>query len=524
MFKTLVNVFRIAELRNKVLFTLALLCVYRVGFYVPMPGVDAAAMVQRAKSGAGDSALGVIASYLSIFSGGDLGQSTIFGLGIMPYISASIILQLLATVLPALEKLRKEGEPGMRKINEWTRYLTVGVCLIQSALWLKYLTSVDGGQLLLPFVRQSGQTMTLFWIISLLTLTGGSIFLMWLGEQIDQYGIGNGVSLIITAGIVSRMPTAVLALVKGSPFADFGANWEQQGFLKALQASFMQGGDKPYSILTILFIVVAFVVVVAGSILLTQAQRRIRIQQAKHMRGRRVYGGDSQYLPLRVNHAGVMPIIFASSLMVFPSWITQLIMPHLLGGASGGQLSITRQIIVNLLRGLQPGAYLYELSYVAMIFFFSYFWNTVQFQPKEMANQLRDFGSFIPGLRPGPRTADYLEKVMSRITYVGAAFLSLIAVIPSLVASFILSKGNMSEAYMISQFLGGTGLLIVISVMLDVVNRIEANLVMRDYGGFLEGGSSGGRTKRSPGGPVRGGPRQPQPASFSENGPKGLPA
>jgi preprotein translocase subunit SecY len=511
LFRTLANIFRVAELRNKVLFTLALLCVYRIGFYVPLPGVNADALLKQVAS-SGDSALGTIANYLSVFSGGDLGQSTIFGLGIMPYISASIILQLLSTVMPQLEQLRKEGEPGMRKINEWTRYLTVGICVIQGVIWMRYLTSASGGNLLLPVVRND--YLPLFWIAGLTTLTAGSLFLMWLGEQIDQYGIGNGVSLIITAGIISRMPQAITWLITGSPFGDFGTNFHQYGFLKALQKSFdvQAQQDRPYTFLTILFVVASFIIVVAGSILLTQAQRRIKIQQAKHMRGRRVYGGTAAYLPLRVNHAGVMPIIFASSLMMLPS----------LGANALAQFTgsgvLWRDMLRAIILSFTPGKYLYEVLYVAMIFFFSYFWNTVQFNPKEMANQLRDYGSFVPGLRPGKRTADYLEAVMTRITYVGAIFLSLIAVIPTLVGQYILHGG--SQAYQISQFLGGTGLLIVISVMLDLVNRIEANLVMRNYGGFLETGSAATRLKDRIRGPVG---RSPVPPKNDGNT-RGLPA
>lgn len=502
MLKTLLNMFRVPELRNKVFFTLGLLIVYRIGFYIPLPGVDVDALAAQMKANS-DSALGTIANYLTMFSGGNLGQSTIFGLGIMPYISASIILQLLSTVVPQLEALRKEGEPGMRKINEWTRYLTVAICIVQGGMWIFSLTKIGDGQTgsaLTAMVRLEPMMMPLFILMGLATLTAGSLFLMWLGEQIDQYGIGNGVSLIITAGIVSRMPNAMLDVIKGSPFGDFFTNKASFGWVKALQKCFDVQTTKDYSFVTILFLVAAFIVVVAGSILLTQGQRRIKIQQAKHMRGRRVYGGTAAYLPLRVNHAGVMPIIFASSLMMFPSLIASQIINWLYRGVSPTDAGIGRGIIANLVGSFHNGMYLYEMMYVGMIFFFAYFWNTVQFNPKEMANQLRDYGSFIPGLRPGKRTAEYLENVMMRITYVGSAFLALIAVIPSLIANFAL-HGN-AEAFQISQFLGGTGLLIVISVMLDLVNRIEANLVMRNYEGFMETGKAGARLKDRIRGPV----------------------
>ncbi len=440
MFSTFVNIWRVRELRNKILFTLALLGIYRIGFYVPMPGVNQEAML-------GKNPLGDLADMFALFTGGNLHQSTIFGLGIMPYISASIIFQLLVTVIPALEKLQKEGESGRKKIQEYTRYATVGLCLIQASMWMRYLYSNN-------LVYADFRTAWYF-LLAITTLTTGTIFLMWLGEQIDEYGIGNGISLIIMAGIVARMPDAVLYVVK---YADLR--------LSSNEPNAMGPGK-------IMFLLVAFVGVVAGSILITEGQRRIPIQQAKQTRGRRVYGGQRNYLPLRVNHGGVMPIIFASTLMMFPRMIfdwLQAAWPNAVFAFFGGAFA--------------PGSYLYALAYVAMVYFFAYFWTTVQFQPKEMANNLRDYGSFIPGLRPGKRTADYLERVMGRITYVGAAFLAVIALIPTLVAVWL------KIPFMVSAFLGGTGLLIVVSVALDLVQRIEANLIMRNYKGFLGSTSS----------------------------------
>ncbi|MEE9296490.1 MAG: preprotein translocase subunit SecY [Phycisphaerae bacterium] len=438
MFRTFLNIFKIPELRNKVLFTLGMLVIYRVGFYVPVPGVNQERMSQS-------TGLGDLADYFAIFTGGDLSQSTIFGLGIMPYISASIIFQLLVTVVPALEKLKNEGEVGRRKIQEYTRYATVLLCVIQGTVWMNYL---QANQFIYPEYRGT----IVYWLIGLLTLTSGTIFLMWLGEQIDKYGIGNGVSLIIMAGIVARLPTAVMWV------------W-QHADLRAVGATESAMGPSH-----IFFLLIAFVGVVAGSILITQGQRRIPIQQAKQTRGRRVYGGQRQYLPLRVNHGGVMPIIFASTLLIFPG----MIFGQMAGVFPGGPWSF-------LSSSFAAGSYLYVLCYIGMVFFFAYFWTTVSFQPKEMANNLRDFGSFIPGLRPGKRTADYLEKVMGRITFVGAGFLSLIAIIPTIVAIW------MRIPFFVSAFLGGTGLLIVVSVALDLVQRIEANLIMRNYQGFLGG-------------------------------------
>jgi len=450
MFRSFLNIFKVPDLRNKVLFTLAMLAIYRIGFYVPLPGVDQGALARHMKNLAGQGAVGQMIEYFQIFTGGALQQSTIFGLGIMPYISASIIFQLLITVIPSLEKLQKEGESGRKKIQEYTRYATVGLCIVQSIFWVKYMLNPQLNLVYADHVRS-------FWLIGVLGMTTGTLFLMWLGEQIDEYGIGNGISLIIMAGIVARMPQALIMVVQGATL-DVTATGGQLGPEK------------------ILFLVVAFVAVVAGSILITQAQRRIPIQQAKQMRGRRVYGGQRNYLPLRVNHGGVMPIIFASSLLMFPGivfrWLSNAF------GWGGWDL---------LSDSFQMGSYIYVVVYIGLIYFFAYFWTTVQFRPKEMANQLRDYGSFIPGLRPGKRTADYLETVMTRITYVGAGFLSLIAVIPSVVATW------MDIPFAVSAFLGGTGLLIVVSVALDLVQRIEANLVMRNYEGFL--GDGGGRIK-----------------------------
>ena len=448
MFRAFINVFRVPDLRKKVLFTLLLLCVYRIGFYVPLPGVnqDKLAKHWQTAGGAAEQA----AELFAMFTGGDLGQSTLFGLGIMPYISASIILQLLVTVVPALEKIAKEGESGRRKINEYTRYTTVLLCVVQATFWVRYLNTQE---LVYPEFQNNWQ----FIIMALTGLMAGTIVLMWTGEQIDEYGIGNGISLIIMAGIIARMPYVFIEVWRGFA-ASIGGGGAASGVTMTPEK--------------IVFLVVFFVLVVAGSILITQAQRRIPIQQAKQTRGRRMVGGMRHYLPLRVNHGGVMPIIFASSFLLFP------------GVVLGWLYTAWPTTLWGLLQDwFRPGAFIYDVSYVGLVYFFAYFWVSVQFRPKELSDNLRDMGSFIPGLRPGKRTADYLESVMGRITYVGAGFLAAIALIPSIVAT------QLEIPYRISAFLGGTGLLIVVSVALDLIQRMEANLIMRNYEGFL--GSEG---------------------------------
>jgi len=450
MLGTVINIFKIKDLRSKIFFTLALLIIYRVGFHIPVPGFDQDAIDKITQSRDTESPLGRAAEYMQMFTGGRLDKSSLFGLGIMPYITASIILMLLGEVVPSLKKLRQEGQTGHKKIQEYTRYLTVPICVFQSIMFMKLL----GGQGL-TYTGMYREAM----LMGIVGMTAGTIFLMWLGEQIDEYGIGNGISLIIMAGIVSRMPWAIREL------------WQNVD----LRFDAPVGTVGPAKIL---FLIAAFVFVVAGAILITQGQRRIPIQQAKQMRGRRMYGGQRHYLPLRVNHGGVMPIIFASSFMMFPSVvISQLRNIEKLNESD---------FLIDLQQALTPGgAYTYNVLYMLLIFLFAYFWVTVQFQPKEMAKNLRDSGSFIPGLRPGRRTADYLETVMTRITYFGASFLAIIAVVPTVVSI------SLDISWRIATFLGGTGLLIVVSVSLDLVQKIEANLLMRSYDGF----SGSGRIK-----------------------------
>ncbi|QYU70253.1 preprotein translocase subunit SecY [Leptolyngbya sp. 15MV] len=461
MFKALANVFKIPELRNKILFTLGMLVVYRIGYWIPLPGVNQELLVdyfQRANEEG--SAAARAAQFVAIFSGGSFHQSTIFGLGIMPFITASIIFQLLMAVSPKLKKLQDEGPTGRQKIQEWTRYVAVLLAMFQAIGWMSFMRATN---LVLPAQAAN----PVWWVMGVTALTAGTVFLMWLGEQIDRYGIGNGVSMIIMAGILTGMPGAVMWVIDNFDPAD----------------------PQKLGLLAILLLALGFVAVIAGSVLLTVAQRRIPVQQAKHTRGRRVYGGQKSYLPLRVNHSGVMPIIFASSLMIFPSVIFKALETQANATMPG---STWLQITTWLATEFGHGEFLYILFELVLIYFFAYFWITVQFNPEEMAKQLRDHGSFIPGLRPGPRTAEYLETVMTRITYVGAAFLGVIAVLP-----MVINK-NFNIDIRVTLFLGGTGLLITVAVVLDFIQRIEANLLMRNYAGFLGGEDGDGPRIRGP--------------------------
>jgi preprotein translocase subunit SecY len=359
----------------------------------------------------------------------------------------------LASVYPPLEQLQKEGESGRKKINEYTRYATFFLCLFQS--WFYLESYVEPRGLIAPSFLSGGALVWNWKIAAILTMTAGTMFLMWLGEQIDEFGIGNGISLLIMAGILARMPFA--------------------GYQLLQRASLQLGGSgSELGVEDLILLATMFVAVVTGVVFITLGQRRIPMQSAKHVRGRRVFGGTRQYLPLKVNQAGVMPIIFASSLLMFPMIIF-------------GQLANVQWDVVwwgNLVNWLNDvfsrDGYIYNLCYLIMIYFFCYFWTAITFNPKDMADNLKNFGSFIPGYRPGKRTADYLEKVMVRITYVGAGFLALVAIIPTIVSSW---KGI---DYGIASFYGGTSLLIAVSVAFDLVQKIDSHLVMRNYKGLLE--------------------------------------
>ena len=436
-------VFTIPELRQKILLTLLFLAIYRIGWHIPLPIVDSDKMKEFLGD---DSTLGAILNQVAVFSASNLSQATIFGLGIMPYISASIIFQLVGSVWAPLERLKKEGAAGQKKINEYTRYATVVLCLIQSYMYVQFLVSSD-------LVHK--EFLGAGWILTaVMTMTCGTVFLMWLGEQIDEFGIGNGISLLIMAGILARMPGAAMTLIENSHL-ELGSTGGKHG------------------VETLIVLAVLFVAVIFGVVFITLGQRRIRMQSAKHIRGRKLYGaGSGQYLPLRVNQSGVMPIIFASSLLLFPSMLFQVASDSYFPGNAFWQ---------GLKDAFRRGdSFFYNLTYVGMIYFFCYFWTAITFNPKEVSDNLKDQGTFIPGYRPGKRTADYLEKVMVRITYVGAGFLALVAITPTIISA------SLGVRFQVASFFGGTGLLIAVSVAFDLVQKIDSHLVMRNYRGLLD--------------------------------------
>jgi len=447
-------VFTIPELRQKIFLTLLFLAIYRVGYQIPLPIIDQTKMTAFFENAGGG--FGQLLQQAMLFSASSLSQATIFGLGIMPYISASIIFQLLASVWKPLEDLQKEGESGRKKINEYTRYATVVLCVGQSWFYVNYL--VANGLIRSSLLDPASDSLGFGWqFTAVMTMTAGTTFLMWLGEQIDEYGIGNGISLLIMAGILARMPHAGYELL--------------EPMIKGGGIELGSSGGK-LGVETLLVLAVLFIAVIAGVVFITQGQRRIPTQSAKHVRGRRVYGGTRQYLPLRVNQAGVMPIIFASSLLLFPqvlfNWFAQKF-------PDTGWLVTFAQTFH---RG--ESSYVYNAFYILLIYFFCYFWTAITFNPKDMADNLKNYGTFIPGYRPGRRTADYLEKVMMRITYVGAGFLAVVAITPTIIS------GWMGVSYSVSSFYGGTGLLIAVSVAFDLVQKIDSHLVMRNYKGLLE--------------------------------------
>ena len=425
------NIFKIAELKSRVLFTLALLTVYRIGCHIPTPGINGEELSKflTEKGGA-------LMGFFDMFSGGALSRVTIFALGIMPYISASIIFQLLTVVIPAIGKLAKEGESGRKKITRYTRYGTVVISAIQSFGIAVGLESMAQG----AFIQNPGWS---FRLLTMLTLTSGTAFIMWLGEQITERGIGNGISLIIFAGIVARFPAAVVSTFR-----------------------LMQAGE--LSLFLVLFLVVMMIGVVGAIVFIERGQRKIPVQYAKRVVGRKVYGGQSTHLPLKINTSGVIPPIFASSIIMFPATIAGF---------------IAVPWVQEVARQFSPGTTLYTLLYVGMIFFFSYFYTAIFFNPVDIADNLKKYGGYIPGIRPGQKTSEYIYKVLSRLTFVGAFYLAIVCVIPEI----LISKFN------VPFYFGGTSLLIVIGVALDTVSQIESHLLTRSYEGFLRKGRIKGR-------------------------------
>ena len=436
--KAVVNILKVPELRNKVLVTFGILFVYRAGFQVPLPGVNIAQLARFAEAQSG-TGMGFAFGIMNALSGAAVGSCTLFTLGVMPYISASIILSLLTKAVPALEALSKEGTAGRKKIQQYTRWLTVPLCVVQALFVINGLLAPGVAEL--HIIDQGLFNGFLYKLMVLMAFTTGTLFIMWLGEQISEYGIGNGVSMIIMAGIIARMPAQFTLFLSGLEEAD---RYQTATLFLAL-----------------------FMAVTAVVVFIHKGQRRIPIQHAKLMRGRRVVGGTRHYLPFKVNSAGVMPIIFASALFIIPPFLGKI--PF---------LSFVQE-------SLAWGKFWYITLYVAMIYFFAFFWTALMFQPSELANNLKEYGGFIPGLRPGKRTADYLEKVMVRVTLAGATFLASVAILPQFI-----TKGMRDLPLSLATFLGGTSILIVVSVALDLVDKVNAQLIMRNYEGFM-GGSGG---------------------------------
>lgn len=447
MLGTFQSIFKIEELRKRILFTLALLVVYRIGGHIPTPGIDAT-VLSSFFGGQENTLLGMF----DMFAGGAFKKATIFALGIMPYISASIIMQLLGAVIPFIQKLQKEGEEGRRKITQYTRYGTVAIASMQAYGTAVFLLSItnDSGQ---PAVAMDSW---LFVPLTILTFTCGTIFIMWLGEQITERGIGNGISMIIFVGIIARFPQAVVEVVSG------GDTNILRGFSNQMGVTF---------IVEQLFMISMMLLVIAAVIIVTRGQRRIPVQYPKKIVGRKVYGGQTTHLPLSVNSAGVIPIIFAQSIMFAPATVAQLF-PN---------VEWMQNIITDWLR---PGDLVYSIIYGTIIVFFAYFYTALVFNPIDLADNMRKNGGFIPGIRPGKRTAEYIERILTRITLPGAVFFASIAILPWVLI----------EQIQVGYFFGGTGLLIIVGVALDTLQQVESHLLMRHYDGFMKKGRIRGRS------------------------------
>lgn len=450
MFEAVNNIFKIEELRKKIFITLSLLVVYRAGCFIPTAGVDTFALNQffeKIAKTQGQTLLGMV----NLFTGGALTRLSIFALGIMPYISASIIMQLLTAIVPALERIAKEGKAGYEKINQYTRYFTFVLCGVQGlflALWLENPANFQG----ILIVPNPG---LLFKFITVLTLTSGTIFIMWLGEQIQERGIGNGISIIITVSIISRIPSSLRQL------------W--------ILYSPLDPSKRQISTPIIIILIVLFFLMICAVVLFSQAQRRIPIQYGKRIVGRRVYGGQSTYLPIKVDMSGVIAIIFASSVIAFPATIA-MVLPR------------TTKFIGFIQNIVQERGFWYNFIFVGLIMFFMYFYTAMIFNPLEISNNLKKYGGFIPGIRPGRPTANYLDFVATRIVFIGAIYISFIAIFPNIIMYMF-----KVPSYGLASLFGGTTLLIMVGVILDTMKQIEGQLLVRHYDGFIKGGTLKGR-------------------------------
>ncbi|BBI17287.1 preprotein translocase subunit SecY [Neochlamydia sp. S13] len=456
MFKELQKVFQIPELRAKILFTILMLAVYRVGGFIPVPGINGEVAVSffRHATGGGQNLFQLV----DIFSGGAFSQMTVIALGVMPYISASIIMQLVVALWPSLQReIKENAEQGRRKINKYTRGLTIILSILQSAMFAKYAIQMNysrpgiiTGELL---DAQIWGMPLLFYLLFIFTMTAGTVLLMWIGEQITERGIGNGMSLIITVGIVSQLPTAIGLIIQ-----QLNLNSQEPGAM---------------NFTTVLVLIAIFVVVALGTILVIQGHRRIPLQYARRVVGRKEVQGGNSYIPLKVNYAGVIPVIFASSLLMFPAIIATF-------AGAGNRLS-------EIAQWLSPGSTLYILLFVGLIIFFTYFWTATQFRPDQIASDMKKNGAFIPGIRQGKPTQDYLESTMNKITLIGAISLAMIAVLPTIIGRLLGVPAT------ISYFFGGTALLILVGVVLDTMKQIESHLLMKRYEGFMKKGRVRGR-------------------------------
>ena len=447
-FEALANAFKIPDLRNRILFTLGMLAVYRLGGHIPTPGIDAERLEEFFRQNQG-----TLLGFIDLFSGGMFRRLTVFALGIMPYITASIILQLMTIVVPTLEKLSKEGELGRRKITQWTRYLTVGLALVQSFTIASALQS-QGNFVVNPGIG--------FILMTMISLTTGTAFIMWLGEQITERGIGNGMSLIIFTGIVVGLPQAIGNI-----------------YQKAFQT-------REWNIVQLLIIIAIMIAVVGLIVLVERGERRIPVQYARRVVGRRMMGGQSTHLPLKVNAGGVIPVIFASSLLTFPQTLTQVAWVR------------DNSYLSAMLRSIQHSEPLYIILFIALIVFFCFFYVSIIFNPNEAADNMRKYGGFIPGIRPGKNTADYMNNILTKITVVGGLYLAVLCLLPEIMISGIKLQhlplvGNWVDLYFprfildglnVNFYFGGTSLLIVVGVAMDTINQIEAQLIMRHYEGF----------------------------------------